>query len=465
MRKFASLLTASTALMACATAPDHPATDIDAIAWRTESIPPSLSADRAMTPLSEAFEDPDLTALVAMALEGNPDYLVMQSRLREARALERADIAALRLKIGSSSSAAYDRLSENGTIPIGNIPGVDVERGFYEIGFDASWEVDLFGRKAARRKIAGARRELAEIGTEDAAKSLTAEVMREYMGYRAAEAEALERRASIGHIEQLAEAVRIRREAGTASDSDVANARARLANAEAGLPAIEAERRVHLYRLATLTGSGPAETASRLDREGKGVPDVPGVAVGMTTDILRQRSDVQQAETEFLIATKEKDLASLARFPTLSLFGSGGPQSIDASTLFDPTSLAVRAGLMANWTLFDSGRTRALFEAAGEREIQGALRYRSAVLGALGDIEASTARYVEAARAHTAAESVVTEHIRLLAAAKARAAAGTSALPAILEAEIALAETRARLVRTEEQLAVTRIALDKALGL
>lgn len=465
MRCFASLLLVPTALAACATTPGDPVADIDTEGWTVEIVPPSLSTGAEATPLSKAFGDPVLETLVTEALAGNPDYLAAQSRLREARAIERADLAALGLKVGTSSSVAYDRLSENGTIPVGNIPGVDTERTFYDIGFDASWELDLFGRKAARREIAGGRREVAELGAEDAAKSLRAEVMREYIGYRAAETEAAQRRVSAEDVRQLAEAVRIRRETGTASDTDVANARARLADTEGALPATEAEQRVHLYRLAALTATSPTEIAALLNSGEACVPPAPGIPANLTSDVLRRRSDVRQAESEFMIAAKETDLASLARFPTFSLFGSGGPESIDASTLFEPESLAVRAGLMMNWTLFDSGRTRALLEAAGERETQSALGYRSAALGALSDVDASTARYVEAVRALETAKQSVMERERLLAAAETRAKAGTGARPGILEAGIALAEARARLARAEEQAAVTRIALNKALGL
>ena len=463
--RLVTLLIASTALAACATSPDDPVRDADTAGWATETVPASLSAGTAPLPLAKAFADPVLETLVDRALAGNPDYLAMQSRLREARAVERADLAALGLKVGTSSSVAYDRLSENGTIPVGNIPGVDTERTFYDIGFDASWELDLFGRKAARRDIAGARREIVETGAEDAAKSLKAEVMREYVSYRAAEAETVRRQQLAEDVRQLAETVRIRRDAGTASDADVANAKARLADTQASLPAIEAERRTHLYRLATLTATPPNEIASLLEGGDQGVPPAPGVPAGLTSDILRQRSDVRQAESQLLIAAKESDLASLARFPTFSLFGNGGPESIDASTLFEPESLALRAGLMMNWTLFDSGRTRALLEAAGERETQAALGYRAAVLEALGDVETSTARYVQADRALEAAKTAVTERERLLAAAETRAAAGTGARPGVLEADIALAEARAHLARAEEQAAVTRIALNKALGL
>lgn len=173
---------------------------------------------------------------------------------------------------------------------------------------------------------------------------------------------------------------------------------------------------------------------------------------------------VQQSESAYIIATQQKELVALARYPTFSLFGAGGSESIDASTLFDAESMAVRAGLMVNWTLFDSRRTNALLVAAGESQIQATLAYRATVLGVLEEVESATARYVEAVRSHKANEDRLATHNQFLTMVLAKAEAGTRATPDILDATIARSEARMQANAAEEQLAITRISLNKALG-
>lgn len=464
----AALITLTTLLAGCASLSVEPAPPLETAApveWSDWLAASGLQADGLAPPFWKQLEDPILDALIEKALAANPDLAVTASRLREARALARADIAALGPRLGAGGSLTAQRLSETGTLPAGRIPGIDTEQVLYDVGFDASWELGLFGRHAARRDIAEARVNAAQAGLEDARASLIAEISRDYVALRGAQAERKSLALIIDRQRQLFETVEVRRDFGEASDLDLERARIQLASFEARQPPLEADIRTRFYRLSVLTGSTPSALSTRLSHEAAlPLPSQPP-GYDLTSDVLRQRADVRQAERNYFVAARNRDLTALDIYPTVSLFAGGGPNTTDLVELFDPASLALDLGALFDWVLIDGGRREALTEASDEQRVQAAFAYRRVVLRALEEVEVAAARLVEARRELQQREVVVAGRADIADMARMRFEAGTGTLMDVLETERDLAEAEIAVTRLRTQSLIEQISLEKALGL
>lgn len=420
--------------------------------------------DSHRQPFWTSINDPALNELIADTIAGSKDLAIAASRLREARASHRADIAALGPSIGVESSAVSQRQTETGVLPVERIPGYETEYVLYDAHFDARWEADLFGRKDVRRELAAARLSTEEERYADVEVSLTAELVRAYIDLRGAQAERELLNTIIDRQKELQAGIQFRHKQGEASDIDYERALAQLANYEARRPPIVAAVRAAIYRIAQLTGKEVRAVESRL----LDPRDLPAIdfepAIGTASDLLRSRPDVRIAERNYVVAARSSDIAQLNLYPTLSLFGSAGPSSIQISDLLSPTSLALDLGAMIEWTVFDGGQKLAQTDAASERLIQAELSYRAAVLAALADVESSFANYVETGRELKLSEAAAASRLRLIKMASARFEGGTGTVIDILEAEREAAEAQITTVRLKARHLIERVALEKAIG-
>jgi NodT family efflux transporter outer membrane factor (OMF) lipoprotein len=419
--------------------------------------------------------DPRLDALEQRALAANPSIAVAQARLRQARSalrLERAN----RLPNGNAS----------GSYLHAELPGVDLdsltggsndeggaERGgggstglnFFNLGFDASWEVDLFGRQRRTVEAARAAAERAEANLADAQVQLTAEVAQAYVALRDRQARiALSQRAS----EMQRRILRLTEERyarGTVSALDVERLRLQVENTDAELVPLNAEAASYLNALAVLVGEAPGA----LDEELQGaapVPLVPAqVAVGDPASLLQRRPDIRAAERELASRSARIGVAEAARFPSLSLQGMLGLGGTSVADVVDPDNLAALATPMLRWNFLDFGRGRARVEQAqGERD-EAEANYRQAVLTALRDAEDALARF--GARRQTLASLVRTKASadRSSALMQQRFQAGTATLIDALDVERQRVAAEQQLSIATAGLTTDYVALQKALGL
>ncbi len=433
--------------------------------WSAFMRASGVEQGNAPEPLWKTIGDEQLVALIGDALEANIDIAIARSRVREARANERAQIAAQGPNIGLGASAAGQRQSENGVIPAGRVPGIETEFGLFDATFDAAWELDLFGRKRARRDIARLRTESQEEVLRDVQTSLIAEVSRNYMRLRGAQAEAAHLDTIIARQRSLLAAMQLKRRHGERSDLDVERSASQLAEYRARLPANETAMRGAIYRLSVLTAREPDALTARL-LAGSPLPSAdPAISADLGTDVLRRRPDVRKAERDYIVAARSRDLKALDIYPAISLFASGGPNAKSLSDIFKTASLAANLGAMASWPLFDGGRVKAETNAAEERRVQAELAYRSAVLNALEEVESAALRYVQAGSERDEATEILERRRRIAEMEHLRFRGGTGTTVDILTAERERAEAEIRQAQAITRSMTERIAFEKALGL
>ena len=460
----ASAIALSTLLLgACAVGPDYrnpPPVDTGS-GWTQPSAGAQTKVDLARW--WTALGDPTLDRLVDAALAGNLDLRQAQARIHEARALRDRAAAAYLPSVDASGSVTRRRQSENGALPIGSIPGLDREQTIHDAGFDAAWEIDLFGRTRRSVESAAARMEATQADADGVLISVTAEVARSYLTLRGAQRELAAREASVQTLRQTLELVRRRFDAGDTARADVDSTQARLTAADAGVPAIRARLRAAALGLGVLLGAPPERELALADTIAAEIA-LALVPVGERADLLRRRPDVRAAERRLAASTADIGVATAELFPKLTIGAGGGFQALDAGDLLQSSSQVFSIMPLISWRVFDGGRVRAEIHASELRQQQAALAYEQAVLAALGDAERALSNYhlnLEAVQRHGMALEAAR---RSYAHAQTRFRLGDIALTDLLAEERVVRDAEDAYVRTHTSTAIDLVALFKALG-
>lgn len=467
---FSMFIALGASLSGCANLGDKPGPTTPAevdIEW-TDALQKRLPPmEGTLLPLRDRITDPELQSLIAAALDGNVTLQTARERIREARLLANIDLSRFRPQLAAAASVTDQTLSENGLLPAGRIPGFESDQTIYEFAFDASWEIDLFGRRAVTEDL-GELRVLAQqselVSVED---SLVVEVVRRYIEYQHAAHEATLLETLIDKQARMLAATQRRFEQGEASDIDVKTSEVELLAIQARQPAIAQSQTLAQFRLAILVGQAPASLALA-----QAVPDSletgPWTSVGALdtthTDALRRRPDIRLAEIRYAQARRESDLTTLEFYPRITLFGSIGPESTNSSTLTDAASLASALGGLIEWALFDGGRRKFQREASELQITQAELAYRDSVLNAAEDIESNIVTLSNTEMEYVRYARIAETLGDIFAMTERRFAGGELSRVSVLQAEREWLE--AKIVR--DQLNAKRLldllALEKSLG-
>ncbi len=409
-----------------------------------------------------ALNDSHLTTLIQTALAATPDAQVAQARVRQARASLRQQKAGL-LPTTSTSALA---LGSQGltTVLTGPVPGGGA-LDLFSVGFDATWELDLFGGQ--RRAVEGARAQAQayEDDLEAAEVSLSADVAQAYIALRDDQQQlALSQRNAELEAKML-DLVQKRRAGGAASDLDVERLNTQLQNTRASLVPLSAEIVGQLDRLAVLTAQAPGALDAELSAPA--LPPAPPavIAVGDPAALLRRRPDVRAAERRLaqknaVIGQRTADL-----FPKVSLLGDVGFMSTDPTHLLDAGSLAYAGAPILQWSPFDFGRIHAKIGQAQAGRDEAEATYRKTVLGALEDAETALARYARQRDSVASLERVKASADRAAALESLRVQGGTAAATDMLDVEARRVQADLGLEQAKAQLALDFVALQKSLGL
>ena len=280
---------------------------------------PGLSTDPAHARWWQGFEDQELERLVDLALAGNHDLRVATARLREARALW--DETAFDRYPTVTADAAYSN-EQKSEAALQDFGGADRDRELYSAGFDAFWELDLFGRVRRSIEARAAERDAAEASLHDVLVSLLAEMARNYFELRGTQHQlAVAWRNADNQRQTLALTV-ARLEGGRGTALDTARARAQLDATRASIPPLEAAIRRAMHRLAVLTGRQPEALVAALQRPVP-LPEAPKlVSLGRPQDLLRRRPDISVAERNLAAATARIGVTTADLFPRVTFVGS-----------------------------------------------------------------------------------------------------------------------------------------------
>lgn len=446
----------------CAVGPDYRKPDVDVgDGWAESGATSAPAAD--VSQWWTSFQDPTLDRLIAHAQENNRNLRQTIARVAEARALRDAVAGGRYPVVNASGSVTERRQSENGPLPIGRIPGLERDQTIYETGFDASWELDLFGR--TRRSIEAADARVGEAMEQSHMARLTvaAEVARTYLSIRGLQRERLAQESSIQLSRRTTQMVRRQFELGEVAEAQVAQADAELASLEAQLPMLDAEIRGLALALGALLGELP-ETELALLAEQTDYPVLSKLPVGERADILQRRPDVLAAERRLAAATADIGVTTAELFPRLSIGAAGSFQSLDASNLFESASETYALVPLISWRVFDGGRIRARIRADDARAEAAALQYEDTVLSALAEAERSLSRYHHGLVAVHQQQKALAAARRSHELAQIRYRAGDIALLDLLDAERALRNAEIGYARTHLTTETDLVALFKALG-
>jgi len=437
---------------------------------RPESPPPapwleSTAIGEVDTRWWQAFGDPELDRLVALAAASSPDVKETRARLAEARAGRDAAAGGAMPQVQAQGSATTNRLSENGQIPIGNFPGFERDFDLFDLGFDASWEIDLWGRNRRVVEAAEARVAVAEWSSRDVTLAVVAEVARNYFEMRTAQAELAEAQVQADSLAELAMLAKLRFDAGEDDRRAVDDAAGQVANARVAQAQAEAAVGSAAYRIAALLGVRPETIVPQLRASAAPVPLPPdAIAMGIRSDLLERRPDVRRAERDLAASTAEVGVATADLFPRFSLMGGFGQQGRALGQIDSGSSTRFSVGPSFSWPVFSGGRIRAQIRAADARTDAAAARYEKAVTGALADSESAANRFAraqiarrEAAAAEAAAQSAVD-------LANLRFRRGEDNRLMLRQAQVKLVQTRSQLAKAKGAEAQAAIALYKALG-
>ncbi|NYZ14511.1 efflux transporter outer membrane subunit [Azospirillum sp. RWY-5-1] len=455
-----SLLTAS-----CTVGPDYtsPAVDMPAAFGGITGT----GSGGAATPVDAAVQNawwaglqaPVLTDLVTRAADRNLTVAAARARVREARALRRAAGAAFDPRLDAAAGVRTGRTSK--TVDSNDTGG---NSDFHSVGFDAAWEIDLFGGGWRTAEAATARYEVAIEEARGVLITVMAEVARNYVELCAAQRRMVLAESTIAMRQRLAERVRNRYRAGLAVEYDVAGSEAQLERSRAQVPKLRAQIRAAAHRIAVLTGDNPSNLVERLTAEQPppAAPDL--VPVGLPSDLLQRRPDLRRAERAVHAATAEVGVATADLFPRVSLTGSVGLRSGSFTDLFQAASGAWSFGPSITIPLFNQGRLQALVDAAGARAEASVAEYRQAVLIALEEVENELVRHAQEQIRSRDLRQAVARSRRALELATDLYDRGLKDIVNVLSAQREANEAEEALIASETAAMLHLVALYKALG-
>ncbi|MEO0478015.1 MAG: TolC family protein [Planctomycetota bacterium] len=326
--------------------------------------------------------DPLLTTFIERAIEENRDLRATLARMRQARASRRLAGAQLLPQLGASGAGGRQDTG------LGS-------QNYYNAGFDATWEIDLFG--GLRRGVEAAEADLqaAQQGLLDLLISLTSEVALNYVEVRSfQERLAIARRNEEAQTETL-QLVESREEAGLVDRRDLEQARANLSSTRAQIPSLQAGLTRARNSLAVLLGVLPGTLDEELATS-EPLPEIPAsVAVGVPAEALRRRPDVRAAERQLAAETARIGVAEADLYPRLALDGSIGIGAASASGLFGSPTDIFNIGPRVTWNVFDFGRTRARIEAQEAVAEEALALYEQSILRAVEDVEGSVVDFAQ----------------------------------------------------------------------
>lgn len=402
------------------------------------------------------LNDPLLSELMVEALQASPDLRSAQAKLREARARRVVASSGRFPDISVSGTASRTRSSK----AVGN----GSTNNLFSAGFDASWELDVFG--GVRRNIEAAQADLesTQASLEDTRVSLTAEVALNYVEVRGLQSRLGIARDNLASQSETLQLTEWRAQAGLVSSQDVEQARSNRKQTQAQIPSLEISLAEAEHRLDLLLGRAPGTLHGRLAAPAS-LPAVPTqIAVGIPANTLRQRPDVRAAERTLAAETARVGVAEAARYPSFNLSGSIGLEALRLGALDKGggTTSSLLAGITA--PVFNAGRLRAQVELQDAVREQAQIAYEQIVRSALQDVENAL---VSLARSHEREQALMaaTEAARNAALlARNQYSAGLIDFQSVLD-------TERNVLLVEDSLASTRldgisalIRLYKALG-
>jgi NodT family efflux transporter outer membrane factor (OMF) lipoprotein len=444
---------------------------------RTPSLPVAEPIDPDWWDL---FKDPELTALERRVAGENLDVQVATVRLAESRAQLGVVGAAQFPNLNANGSYTRQKASDVGVFSKApNALGANGASGsttggvsssvlnafdVYQVGFDASWEVDLWGR--VRRSVESATASVeasAEFRRATLISSL-AELARDYIQLRGIQLQLQIARDNTKTAQQSLQLTQQRATGGVTTDLDVANAAAQLRTTEAQIPALEQQESEFINAISLLLGEPPNTLQAELIKPKPVPPIPPRIPVGVPSELARRRPDIREAEAQLHATTADIGVAVANFYPSVTLTGSVGLQSLQPWQMFNLNARNFAAGPGITIPIFEGGQLRATLVLRKAQQQEAAIFYQKTVLGAWHEVDnALTAYRTEQTRRDRLAQAVA-ENQRALSLAQSRYQEGVADFLQVLTAQQNLLSTQQQLALATTNVSANLVAVYKALG-
>jgi multidrug efflux system outer membrane protein len=431
-----------------------------------------------------AFNDEHLNQLIDRALKNNLDLQLAEARVREARATYEFNRGALLPTVDGNATYSRSRTSKNafgatgagatgttggtgsggagsGANPLSFSTGTT---NFYQVGFDAGWEIDVFG--GTRRAIESAQYTLeSQVEARRAALiTLLAEVARNYVTLRGLQHELAIVQGNVANQRDTENLTRAKFQAGISTDLEVAQSEALVATTESEIPTLQTAIQQAIHRLGVLLNQTPEALEAELSDPSPLPPTPAAVPAGLPSDLIRRRPDVRQSERLLGAATANIGVAVADLFPKFNLTGSLGLESVNLKTLANASSEFWSFGPSITWKIFSAGQVQANIRVQDARQDEAFIQYRQAVLNSLADVEDALVAYNQEQARQKSLQHAVDSNRRALDLAKQLNTAGVVDFLNVLTAQQSLFQSEDQLAQSDQTVSTNLIALYKALG-
>ena len=432
-------------------------------------------ADDEETPDVEWWQklaDPLLSRLINDAVTFNNDLKVAAANVVQARALIQVSAADLFPRIGTALNALHTHLSRNGFVDLISIPDtipnaaprIPQNINLYSALIDASWEIDIFGKTQRAIENSRATYQAQIEQRSDVLISIIAEVARDYVQLRSSQKNWELVNSNIELLERNVGLMRNRLKSGIVNSLDLQRLEAELAVAMGGSPPIVAQIYQSIYAISVLTGVPPETLLCEL-LPSQPLPEPPcELELGVRSDILRRRPDIRKAERELAAATANVGVAVASFYPSFTLFGFFGLQSVTWHKLFKPDSKTWLYAGTLNIPIFEGGRLIGNLKATEAATVAAAMTYQQTVLKALEEAEGALVAYTQDQLAAEQQQDAVRKVREVSRLSNNRLQAGLINLTDWLDAERQLISSEQSLLTTQTQVLLDMIRLYKALG-
>jgi NodT family efflux transporter outer membrane factor (OMF) lipoprotein len=442
------------------------------------------------------FHDAELTSLEGRVAAANLNVRISTIRLAESRSQRQITGADQFPTLGGSASYTRERVSQKGVVGLfggggssssggsfgsmgstangtsGRSGGIPASAGggsiqpfnLWQYGFDASWELDLWGRVRREVESADASLDASADARRNALLSVLAEVARDYVQLRGAQTQLAITQENIGTERESLELSRARFLGGLTTEQDVANAAAQLQTTQSQVPQLEQQQDQSINALSFLLGEAPQALRAELIRPNPVPPVPPRVPIGVPSELARRRPDIRQAEAQLHAATADIGVAIADFYPKITLDGSIGLQALKAKDLGNWGARQYGLGPTISIPIFEGGKLRATLELRKVEQQEAALNYQQTVLQAWHDVDNALTAYADEQRRRDSLAEAVVQNRLALRLARQRYTSGVADFLNVLDAERALLSAQLQLADSSTSVSSNLVQLYKALG-
>lgn len=436
----------------------------------------------------EQLQDPILTQLEEQALAGSPNLQALEGKVQAARELINQRRAESLPSIGANAAAAKiqspqyiehsvhrfrDRAASTAQTYAGpeaaksvrdRFDDDDLNPDLYHVGFDATWELDLFGRRrrATEQAVADAQADLAELA--DAQVQLAAELGQAYLNYRGTQQRLTVAQNNLAAAKQSVALTQQRYRGGTGTDLEVQRALGQQHQQEQSIPQLQGQLQQARDQLALMVGREPG-ALDRLLLEPRPLPVLPQhIPVDDAGAVLRRRPDVRRAERQLAASSAQIGQAMTAWFPRVTLLGALG-MTVGSPGDFASDAASALVAPVLQWSAFDFGRNKARLAQARAGNAAQLANYQGTVLAALQDANDALTRFGSARSQLAVAERAQQTTRRAFELTEQRRRAGVTSLIDLLDVQRQRLQSEDGTTQAQIQLLVNYVALQKSLGL